>query len=95
MHGAPLQAFSDNVLQYSFTEFSESGKSYKFFHTTSKIIVEQWGSGEPSILPKHYFRKLKIHVQHYWHTGQHQPICGYSPAELLMNKQLCLAVPIF
>ena len=67
-HGIPQQVIADNGPQYSsmsllrVTILSTPPAALNFPRAMEK-------RRELSILPKHYFRKLRIHTQHYWHTG--------------------------
>ena len=67
-HGIQQQVIADNGPQYSsmsllrVTILSTPPAALNFPRAMEK-------RRELSILPKHYFRKLRIHTQHYWHTG--------------------------
>ena len=75
-HGIPLQVFSDNGPQYSSTEFSEFVTSLSTPPAALNSSRAMEKRREPSVLSKYYFRKLRIHMQHYWYTGQHQSVVG-------------------
>ena len=95
-HGIPLEVFSDNVPQYSSMEFSEFAKAYKFVHTTSSPKFPQ-SNGEAERAVRTIKTLLQKADDPYATLLAYRstPVCcGCSPAELLMNRQLCSTVPI-
>ena len=95
-HGIPLQVFSDNGPQYSSTEFSEFANSNKFVHTTSSPKFPQSnGEAERAV---HTIKTLLQKAEDPYAAllaYRSTPVrCGYSPAELLMNRRLRSTVPV-
>jgi len=85
--------FSDKSPQYSSTEFSNFSEKYQFVYTTCS--PKSNGEAERAVRTiKNLLSKSEdpyVALLAYRTT----PIqCGYSPAELLMNRQLCPSVPI-
>ena len=95
-HGIPLQVFSDNGPQYSSTEFSEFAKSYDFVHTTSSPKFPQSnGEAERAVRTIKTLLQKAEDLYAALLAYRSAPVrCGYSPAELLMNRQLHSTVPI-
>ena len=76
---------SDNGPQYSSIEFSKFAKAYQFVHSTSSPKFPQ-SNGEAEQTVQGLLKKA---------DDRTTPVtCGYSPAELLMNRKLCSSVPI-
>ena len=95
-HGIPHQVFSDNGPQYSSAEFSDFAKSYKFVHTTSSPKFPQ-SNGEAERAVRTIKTLLQKAEDPYAALLAYRstPVrCGYSPAELLMNRQLRSTVPV-
>ena len=95
-HGIPQQVMSDNGPQYSSIEFYRFAKDYQFVHSTSSPKFPQSnGEAERAVRTiKNLLRKAEdpyVVLLEYRST----PVtCGYSPAELLMNRKLRSSVPI-
>ena len=95
-HGIPQEVFSDNGPQYSSMEFSDFAKEYKFVHTTSSPKFPQ-SNGEAERAVRTIKTLLQKADDPYAALLAYRstPVrCGYSPAELLMNRQLRSTVPI-
>jgi len=96
-HGIPLQVFSDNGPQHSSTVFSKFSKTYQFVHTTSSPRFRQSnGEAERAVRTiKSLLSKSEDPYTALLAYIRSTPIeCGYSPAQLLMNRQLRSTVPI-
>ena len=88
--------FSDNGPQYSSMEFSDFAKDYKFVHTTSSPKFPQSnGEAERAVcIIKTLLQKADDPYAALLAYRSTPVCCGYSPAELLMNRQLHSTVPI-
>ena len=92
-HRILQEVFSDNGPQYSSMEFA---KEYKFVHTTSSPKFPQ-SNGEAERAVRTIKTLLQKADDPYAALLAYRstPVCcGYSPAELLMNRQLRSTVPI-
>ena len=94
MHEIPLEVFSDNSLQYSSMDSSQT------LQKTTSLLMQPAAQNFPRTMGKQnklsepYYRRLMIHIAAllaYRSTPVH---CGYSPAQLLISRQLCSTVPI-
>ena len=95
-HGIPQQVMSDNGPQYSSIEFSKFAKAYQFVHSTSSPKFPQ-SNGEAERAVRTIKGLLKKAEDPYAALLEYRstPVtCGYSPAELLMNRKLRSSVPI-
>ena len=88
-HGITQEVFAANGLQYSSMEFSDFAKGLSIQPAAQNFPRTMGKQGELSIVSKLYHRRLM--TLGYRST----PVCcRYSPAELLMNMQLCFTVLI-
>ena len=91
-----MAVMSDNGPQYSSIEFSKFAKAYQFVHSTSSPKFPQ-SNGEAERAVRTIKRLLKKADDPYVALLEYRttPVtCGYSPAELLMNRKLRSSVPI-
>ena len=92
-HGIPDVIISDNSPQYS-QEFQQFGKDYELKHMTSS----PQGYGEAERAVKTVKKLLRDTSDHNLAllTYQSSPSswCKHSPAQLIMDKQICSTLPI-
>ena len=94
-HGILQQVMSDNGPQFSSIEFSKFAKAYQFVHSTSSPKFPQ-SNGEAERAVRTIKGLLKKAEDPYAALLEYRstPVtCGYSPAELLMNRKLRSSVP--
>ena len=86
---------SDNGPQYSSKEFANFAKVYQFVHTTSSPTFPQSnGEAERAVHTiKNLLKKADDPYAALLAYRVTPVICGYSPAELLMNRKLCSSTP--
>ena len=95
-HGIPQQVMSDNGTQFSSLEFAKFADEYNFSSITSSPKYPQ-SNGEVERAVKTLKRVLKKAEDPYAALLAYRstPLeCGYSPAELLMNRRLRTTVPM-
>jgi len=84
---------SDNGPQYSSKEFANFSKVYQF--VSSPTFPQSNGEAEHAVRTvKNLLKKADDPYTALLAYRVTPVICGYSPAELLMNRKLCSSVPI-
>ena len=95
-HGIPEVVISDNGPQYSAELYAKFAQQYGFKHITSSPHYPQ-GNGEAERAVKTVKGLLKKSGDHYLALLAYRstPLeSGYSPAELLMSRQLRTTLPV-
>ena len=97
-HGIPEIVISDNGPQFTSSLFQQFAKEYEFEHHTSSPYHPQ-GNGEAERAVKTIKSLLKKATDPYLAllTYRSTPLAslGFSPAELLMSRQLRTTIPIY
>ena len=95
--GIPDVLVTDNGPQYASQEFRKFSTSYNFNHQTSSPFHPQ-GNGEAERAVRTVKSLLKDckdpHLVLLSYRTTPLPFCHYSPAQLLMGRRLCSAIPI-
>ena len=95
-HGIPETVISDNGTQYSSHQFREFASEYDFCHITSSPYYPQSnGLAERSVKTvKQLISKSKdLYLSLLSYRTTSFPWCGYSPAELSMDRKLRTTIP--
>jgi hypothetical protein len=95
-HGVPEALISDNGPQYACNEFAQFATEYGFHHITSSPRHPQ-GNGAAERPVRTVKSLLKASQDPYAAMLAYRatPLaCGYSPAELLMNRKLRTKLPL-
>ena len=95
-HGIPHAVISDNRPQYDSAEMKQFASIYGFNHVTSSLYYPQ-----SNVLAKCMVKTIKsilgetpdIYLALLSYKATSLPWCRLSPAELLMDRQLCTDVP--
>lgn len=96
-HGIPVTVVSDNGPQFSSSAFAEFAKAYGFNHTTSSPLHPQAnGEAERAVQTvKHLLEKADDPYLALLAYRDTPGPTGFSPAKLLMGRQLRSRVPAF
>lgn len=96
-HGTPEQVRSDNGPQFDSAEFTHFAKEWGFKHTTSNPKFPQSnGEVERGVgTVKNLLTKEKDPAKGLLAYQSTPPACKFSPAQLLMGRQIRNSVPMF